>query len=91
MKECNLTELDFAGLCKDVYCESKVTDDGIVDTPILDDNGEIQYIYSLRYEEFIAINTYAIQKIYKEYKTLEEKYNKLENTLNKVLEKLNLT
>ena len=42
------------------------------DIPDLDEDGNYQYNYSLRYEEFIALNTHMIQKNMQEIKTLRE-------------------
>ena len=55
-----LDSLDFAGFIK---------------SPKRNDNGEIisGYHYGLRYGEFIALNTYMIQKLYKRIEELEEK------------------
>lgn len=61
MSECGLTDLDFAGFCKDQKIDSKLVDGEEVNEPILDENGNPEYIYSLRYEEFIALNTYTIR------------------------------
>lgn len=72
MSECGLTDLDFAGFCKDQKVDSKLVDGEEVNEPILDDNGNPEYIYSLRYEEFIALNTYAIQKLWNHVETLEK-------------------
>lgn len=58
---------DFAGFCKDV-CKD---DSG---KTILDSNGNVINDYSLRYSEFIALNTYMIQK-------LQERILELENTI----------
>ena len=78
MMQCGLTALDFAGFCKDVKVKTvpveKVVEleDGTVatytdyvDEAVLDADGNPEYIYSLRYEEFIALVTYAVQKLYK--------------------------
>lgn len=67
MSECGLTDLDFAGFCKDQKVDSKLVDGEEVNEPILDDNGNPEYIYSLRYEEFIALNTYAIQNLWRDF------------------------
>ena len=53
-----LTGKDFAGFCKDIY---------------LDENGNEVSRYSLRYSEFIALNTFMIQKLQERIDTLEEK------------------
>lgn len=56
----------FGGFCKDV----RVDED---EQPVLDEDGNEQYLYSLRYEEFISLNTYMIQKLYKRIEELERK------------------
>lgn len=68
MEKLGMTSLDFAGFCKDVVTKMvdiKDEDGKIIGTnfdPVLDDEGNEQYIYSLRYEEFIALNTAMIQE-----------------------------
>lgn len=60
MKELGISDLEFAGFCKDVkqiYNEETDTWEDVKDS-----NGNPVYIYSLRYQEFIALNTYMIQK-----------------------------
>ena len=81
MSECGLTDLDFAGFCKDQKIDSKLVDGEEVNEPILDDNGDPEYIYSLRYEEFIALNTYAIQKLWNHVETLEKENVELKNQI----------
>ena len=50
--------------CKDVRCKEILQDDGsMFSEPILDENGDCQYDYSLRYEEFIALNTAKIKQL----------------------------
>ena len=77
------TSLDFAGLCKDAKCieQKKPTKEERrnkkfkfqEEPPLdLDENGNIQYEYSLRYQEFISLNTYMIQKLYKKIDLLEQ-------------------
>ena len=72
-----LTSKDFAGFCKDI----KRDENG---APILDEDGNQKYVYSLRYSEFIALNTYMIQKIQAENNKLKERVDSLENTLNQL-------
>lgn len=57
MKEVGLSDLDFAGFCKD---------------EITDENGNVKSIYGLRYSEFIAINTMMIQRTRSEFAELKE-------------------
>ena len=77
MRELNMSPLDFAGFCKDVKMKERLTvnadgDKIIEEIPILDDGGNEEYIYSLRYEEFIALNTAMIQDLYKEINKLRK-------------------
>lgn len=77
MSECGLTDLDFAGFCKDqkveVFSEEDENGDKVEkERAILDENGNPEYIYSLRYEEFIALNTYVIQKLWNCVEILEK-------------------
>lgn len=62
MLESGLTSMDLAALVKDPVKE--VLDDGIDD-----------FRYSLRYGEFISLNTYMIQRLYKRIEDLESKIN----------------
>lgn len=81
MSECGLTDLDFAGFCKDQKIESKLVDGEEVNEPILDENGNPEYIYSLRYEEFIALNTYVIQELWKRVDAVEKENIETKNQI----------
>ena len=59
MQEVGLTDLDFAGFCRDV--QTVWDEEAQEDKPVLDKNGKPVYIYSLRYTEFVALNTKLIQ------------------------------
>lgn len=67
MDEVGLTDLDFAGYCRDIKMETvEVTDPETgytsqVEKEVLDENGDPAYLYSLRYSEFIALNSKMIQ------------------------------
>lgn len=72
-----LTTEQFAGIC----IENDVTLDFDDDTALTDEEREankIHYdkLYSLRYEEFIALNTHMIQKA---YSIIEEQQTKIDN------------
>lgn len=73
LKELNLTGKDFAGFCKDL----RVDDDG---EAILDENGNEIYDYSLRYSEFVALNTHMIQKLQNEIAGLKAEIAELKST-----------
>lgn len=56
-------DLSFGGFCRDVKTEEVENEDGkIEEVPVIDENGNEQYNYSLRYDEFVSLNTYMIQK-----------------------------
>ena len=66
MLDVGLTDLDFAGFCKDVKMKETEKKDEYGNTIFeknLDKDGNEQYVYSLRYEEFIAINAMVIQRL----------------------------
>lgn len=90
MKQVGLTSLDFAGFCKNVKMKCYLDNDGNeTEEPILDENGNEQYIYSLRYEEFIAINTYAIQHLMTDLNQTKDELSNLKATVNKLMNFVN--
>jgi hypothetical protein len=68
-----LTSKDFAGFCKDEHIDDN-------NNIVLDTDGNIVYDYSLRYSEFIALNTHMIQKLQDEIKALKAEINEMKNT-----------
>ena len=74
LKDNGLTALDFAGFCKDKKQIGKVNEEGIEEfTNVLDEEGNQVYDYSLRYEEFIAMNTHMIQRCWNRINDLENR------------------
>lgn len=72
----------FAGFCKDAIIEEIEGEDGITrEVPKLDEDGNEQYVYGLRYSEFTAMNTHMIQKVVKENQELKTKNEELETRL----------
>ena len=68
MEEAGLTSLDFAGFIKSpVYEVEDEKGDYDTSSPIVD------YRYALRYGEFVALNTYMIQRLYERVERLEGK------------------
>lgn len=64
--------------------EEYETEEAYIDwEDVLDDDGNPEYIYSLRYEEFIALNTMMIQKIYRKNLDIEKRLNLIEQSLDK--------
>ena len=70
----NLTGQDFAGFCKDL----RVDKEG---RPVLDENMQYIYDYALRYSEFIALNTYMIQKLQVENQELKQELQTLKEMI----------
>ena len=86
LSEVGLTALDFAAFCKDIKTK-EVTDPEtgeITFVDVYDEDGNPEYNYSLRYEEFIALNTHMIQKLQAENQELKDKVNSLEERLAKL-------
>ena len=42
-----------------------------------DEHGNTKYIYSLRYDEFIPLNTFMIQNLYRENQDIKERLVRL--------------
>lgn len=106
MTELGMSDLDFAGFCKDVKTKVvKVTQpilnrDGVQlldkegnpryeevceEVPDLDDNGNEQYIYSLRYEEFIALIAYVVQETVNDLTATKNELSEVQTTLKSVM------
>ena len=90
MNEVGLTDLEFAGFCKDqktipvkktakvkAFNEKTGEEEWKEITYVKDEPVEGEYIYSLRYEEFIALNTAVIQNLIKRVEKLEKFINQL--------------
>lgn len=88
MESAGLSDLEFAGFCRD---QKTVPVQKIMDIQVLDEKTgekraetitytedepvEGKHVYSLRYEEFIALNTLMIQKLMERFDALESKYH----------------
>lgn len=59
MDELGISDVEFAAYCRDI--KTKYDEETGNDVEIYDDNGNPVYLYSLRYQEFIALNTKMIQ------------------------------
>lgn len=85
LHDAGMTADDFAGFCRDIKTSPEEYDENgnVVkeEAPVLDDNGEPVYIYSLRYEEFIALNTAKIKAMEQYIKTLEDRITALESKI----------
>lgn len=74
MGECGITAMEFGGLCKDkeVVLAKTLNEDGTESVASKETGADV---YSLRYQEFIALNTAAIQALKQEVKALRAELN----------------
>lgn len=86
MQKVGLTDLDFAGFCKDIKITYHLDEEGKeIEEPVLDEDGNPVYIYSLRYEEFIAIITHMVQKQQQEINSLKDDIRLIKKQLDKTI------
>lgn len=80
MEQVGLSDMDLGFFCKDALFEEVKDEDGnvISQEPILDEDGNQKYFYSLRYEEYIAIMTEKIKRMEKRIDELETKLDKVD-------------
>ena len=80
MEECGISAIEFGGLCKDkeIILTKTISDNG--EATVISDEQE-SYIYSLRYTEFVALNTAAIQALQKEVDILKNEIKILSATM----------
>jgi hypothetical protein len=89
MNEVGLSDLEFAGFCKDVRVKDVKDEDGnIAEEKVLDEDGNEQYDYSLRYSEFIMLNTHMIQKAYKKIEEQQAEIDTLKEQVSFLMQKL---
>lgn len=83
-----LTAEECGFFCKDIKTEAEYDDDGVYigERKIYDEDGNPIYIYSLRYEEYIAIIGAKLKKLEKQY---NEKLEQLDLKLAELEAKLN--
>ena len=80
----------FAGFCKDIKIKEYENEEGnILQEKVLDQDGNYLYDYSLRYDEFISLNTYMIQKNVNEINSLKEENQLLKEKLQAIEDRLN--
>lgn len=85
MTELGMTAKDFAGFCKDQKVE--ITEDEETGEEV-SKKIEGEYMYSLRYDEFIALNTHMIQKLYAKLDEKDEEIKKLQSSLTALEERM---
>ena len=85
MTEIGLTALDFAGFCKDIHYEYDIAEDGTeiesTKRPATDENGDIIYDYSFRYQEFIMLTAHMVQKTIRRADAQEQEIENLKTQI----------
>lgn len=76
IREVGLTAEDVAMFCRDVK-QRRLGDTGEFED-VVNEAGEKEYLYGVRYGELISLNTHMLQKLYKEKEQLEKKVLYLE-------------
>lgn len=90
MDELGISSEEFAAYCRDKKIETievidpKTGEKSEQDIEVLDEDGNPVYLYSLRYTEFISLNTRMIQENRKKITALEEENAKMKQRLNKI-------
>ena len=79
LKESSLNNEKFSGLCIDKISNCQIYDEDSDEIILL--NKGIKEIYSLRYEEFIALNTHMIQKQQTEIDSLKKEIQELKEMI----------
>ncbi len=81
MSETGLTANELAMFCKDVKQRRIEGTDEFED--VINENGEKEYLYGVRYGELIALNTHMTQKLYKENEELKNEVSELKEAVKK--------
>ena len=85
----NMTALDFAGFCKDLKEKEVVDENGQYKSELcFDEDGNAEYAYSLRYSEFISLNTHMIQQANKKIEEQQKEIDELKQSVSFLLEKM---
>ena len=89
MKSLKISDIEFAGFCKDVKKKSHIDENGkCIEIVDLDENGNEQYNYGLRYGEFIMLNTHMIQKAYKKIETQQQEIEELKKSVSFLMKEI---
>jgi len=73
MDSAGLEDTELSAYCKDLKYKTVKNENGnYIEIPDLDENGNEQYDFGVRYSEFIMLNTHMIQKLYAELQSLKK-------------------
>lgn len=90
MDEMGLNDTDVAAFCRDVKMKAVMNEETkeCEEVPDLDEDGNEQYEYGVRYSEFIMLNTHMIQGAYKRIEQQEKEIAGLKKQLADLLLRL---
>jgi hypothetical protein len=88
LKEVGLTNLEFAGFCKDQKQKITMVDGKEVEEFVYDKEGNPIYNYSIRPAEFISLNTHMIQRAHKIIEQQQSEIDKLKKSVSFLVQKL---
>ena len=79
----------FSAFCKDVKKTTVKNENGeCIEAPLLDEDGNVQYEYGLRYGEYIMLNTHMIQKAYERIESQQSEIDELKKSVSFLMQKL---
>lgn len=95
MEEIGLTPEEFGGFCKDIHYEYAEFDEdgnGIEESkrPALDDDGNIIYDYSMRYQEFIFLVIEATHRLKRESDQLKIELSDIKNKVGTICQAIGI-
>lgn len=89
MNTVGLSNKELNALCKSKKTKTVTDENGkSITVPDLDKDGNEQYSYGVRYEEFIMLNTHMLQKLYKKVDEQQKEIDELKTIVNELLERL---
>lgn len=82
--EVGLNDKSFAGFCKDQRVKiEKLKNGDEIENKVFNENGDPVYDYALRYSEFIALNTYMLQKAFEKIEAQQREIEVLKDMIKK--------
>lgn len=82
MDELGISDEECAVFCRDVKSDSVIDENGKeIEVPVLDEEGNPQYIYGMRYGELIPLNMHMIQKAFKRIDELENQISEQQSEI----------
>ena len=85
LEKVGLTSEEFAGFCKDQKTADVKDENGNITTELVfDKDGNPEYTYSLRYEEWIMLIVHMVQKLYKKHEEQQKTIDKQQSEIDEL-------